>query len=130
MDGLADMAAERGMGLLWPGAVPAGEFEEGVVVAFVFGPCDGAHQDVETVGVVALVGGGERAGVRELDPVGLRPGIAGGAADRLDLGNEVGHVDPAAVDMVAQAGGGAPVPEGIDELLRPDVPPAVVQDRT
>ena len=81
IDGVADVAAESGMGLLWPGAVPAGEFDQRIAVALVFRPDDGAQQDIEAVGVVALVGGGERAGVGEFDPAGPCCGIVGGAAD-------------------------------------------------
>ena len=42
---------------------------------------------------------------------------------------KVGHVDPAAVDMVVATTvvDGAPVPEGVDELLGPHIPSAVIR---
>ena len=68
--GVADMVAESGMGLFGPGAVPAGELDQCGAVALLFGPDRGLQQDGETARVVALVGGGERAGIGKLDPVG------------------------------------------------------------
>ena len=44
IDRLADVAAEGGAGLFGPGAVPAGEFDQRIAVALVFGSCDGAQR--------------------------------------------------------------------------------------